>query len=310
MNRETVIETFGLTKYFGRACAVDQVSLAVPRGSVFAMLGRNGSGKSTLILMMLGLIEPTRGHAVVLGEHSNRLSPAVRGRIGFVGEGHPLPGFMRVRDLRSYQKSFYPTKWSDPLFRTLIEHFGLHEKSKAGQLSRGQKAGLAMALAMASGPELLIMDDPALGLDPVARRTLLEAMILSTRDRGNTIFFTSHELADVERVADHIAILDRSALRVCCSLDTLRSRVKRYLVSPRDAAVDLSALPGLLQARRLARETEVVAVSHPDTLPRLQSLAGGAVEEAPVTLEDIAIGYLSEQRSRVSLLAASHAEVA
>ncbi len=304
------IQTFELTKYYASTCALEQVSMAVPQGKVTALLGRNGSGKSTLISLLLGLIEPTRGSARVLGEDSGRLSPRTRGRIGFVGEGHPLPGFMRVRDLRGFQASFQP-RWDDSLFATLIEHFGLLERSKASSLSRGQKAGLAMALAMAPRPELLIMDDPALGLDPVARRTLLEAMILNTRDAGNTIFFSSHELTDVERVADQIAILDRSVLRVCCSLEMLRARVRRFEVHvalPRE--VDLASIPGLLQARRLPERIEITALKHPGTLNRLSTLSGGAeVEELPASLEDIAVGYLTESKNRVSLLAATAAEV-
>ena len=209
---DAVIETHGLTRHFGRRCAVDQVSLRVPRGSVFALLGRNGSGKSTLTRMLMGLLAPTRGSAAVMGEDCRRLSPSVRGRIGYVAEGHPLIDWMRVRDLEAFQRGTYQ-QWDAKLFRTVIDHFDLDAKARAGHLSRGQRAGLSLALVLATRPELLVMDDPALGLDPVARRALLEAMILVTRDAGHTIFFSSHVLDDVERVADHIAILDRSVLR-------------------------------------------------------------------------------------------------
>src|SRR5580704_6023720 len=128
--------------------------------------------------------------------------------------GHPLIEWMRVKDLESFQKNFYPN-WDGHLFEKVIDHFALTWRARVNHLSRGQRAGLSLALVLATRPELLIMDDPALGLDPVARRTLLEAMILMTRDAGHTIFFTSHELNDVERVADYLAIIDRSVLRVC-----------------------------------------------------------------------------------------------
>src|SRR5258708_7279369 len=223
---DVVIETIGLTRYFGGKCAVDQVNLSVPRGSVFALLGRNGSGKSTIIRMLLGLLEPTRGSAKVLGEDCRHLSPAARGRIGYVAEGHPLIDWMRVGDLESFQKSFYP-KWDGRMFAAVLDQFALPAGARAGPLSRGQRAGLSLALTLATRPELLVMDDPAMGLDPVARRTLLEAMILVTRDAGHTIFFSSHVLDDVERVADHVAILDQSVLRVSSSVETFRSRVKR-----------------------------------------------------------------------------------
>ncbi|MBC7784458.1 MAG: ABC transporter ATP-binding protein [Burkholderiales bacterium] len=308
MNDQSIIQTFGLTRYFGGKCALDQVSFMVPRGCVFAMLGRNGSGKSTLIQMLTGLIEPTRGRAEIFGVDSSKLTPAVRGRIGYVPEGHPLPGFLRVRDLHAFQKSFYST-WNDKLFRAIIDHFSLGLTQRAGQLSRGQRAGLALALAMAPQPELLVMDDPSLGLDPVARRTLLEAMILNTRGSGNTTFFTSHELADVERVADHVAILDRSALRVCCSLETLRQRVKRLVITLNGTApAELPHIPGLLQATRHGAELSLIVANITDDARRAIAGLSPNITEAPLTLEDAAIGYLSDRRQTFSLLDAVHTD--
>jgi ABC-2 type transport system ATP-binding protein len=216
-----VIRTNRLTHYFGNKCAVDQVSLSVPRGSVFALLGRNGSGKTTLVRMLIGMLSSTRGSGEILGDDIRAIRPATRSRIGYIAEGHPLIDWMRVKDLQAYQRSFYP-QWDTKLFQTIVDHFGLSPTAKANALSRGQRAGLSLALALAARPELLVMDDPALGLDPVARRTLLEAIILVTRDAGHTVFFTSHELADVERVADPIAIMDLSVLRVCCPLEVFR----------------------------------------------------------------------------------------
>jgi ABC-2 type transport system ATP-binding protein len=154
---DIVIQTHALTRYFGRKCAVDQVTLAVPRGSIFALLGRNGSGKSTFIRMLIGLLEPTRGSAAVLGQNSRHLTPRTRARIGYVAEGHPLIDWMRVSDLESFQKSFYPN-WNDRLFKTIVAHFDLRPDSRAGKISRGQRAGLSLALVLATGPELLIID--------------------------------------------------------------------------------------------------------------------------------------------------------
>jgi ABC-2 type transport system ATP-binding protein len=254
------IETSELTRYFGGKCAVDQVSLAVPRGSVFALLGRNGSGKSTITRMLMGLLPPTRGTASVLGEDCRKLSSAARGRIGYVAEGHPLIDWMRVRDLESFQKSFYP-HWDGRLFKAVIDQFNLPADAKAGNISRGQRAGLSLALVLATRPELLVMDDPAMGLDPVARRTLLEAMILVTRNAGHTIFFSSHVLDDVERVADHVAILDQSVLRVSCSVELFRSRVKRLLLSFSAAPPPLPKIPGLLEARRQPTELRLTVAN-------------------------------------------------
>ncbi len=139
-NDELVIQTDGLTRYFGRKKAVDSVSLRVPRGCVYALLGRNGSGKTTSIRMLLGLIEPTRGNASVLGHDSRDLSPEVRARIGYMSESHSLYRWMRVRECGEFQKSFH-AKWNDSIFRAVIDHFRLDPKAKAGHLSRGERAG-------------------------------------------------------------------------------------------------------------------------------------------------------------------------
>ena len=303
---DVVIRTHGLTRYFGRRCALNEVSLNVPRGSVYALLGRNGSGKSTLIQLLLGLLSPTRGRSEIFGDDSQSLTPATLGRIGHTPENHPLPSSLRIRDAAAFQRASFPA-WDETTFRVVIEPFALLPTQKIGQLSRGQRAGLAIALAMAPRPDLLVMDDPALGLDPLARRTLLEAMLLATRRAGTTIFFTSHLLDDVERVADHVAVLDRSVLRVACPLDTLLRRVRRFAVDTADDATDetrLLALPNLLQSRREGgRLTVTLANADDSTLSQLRTLAGGAAIEAlPITLEQAVLGYLGESKHSVSML--------
>lgn len=294
-----VICANNLTRYYGGLCAVDQLSLAVPRGSVFALLGRNGSGKSTLVRMLLGMLEPTRGGATILGENCQSISPATRGRIGYIAEGHPLIGWMRVRELVAFQKSFYPT-WDDSIFQCVIEHFDLNANTKASHLSRGQRAGLSLGLVLATQPELLIMDDPSMGLDPVARRTLLEGMIRITRDANRTIFFTSHVLEDVDRIADHISILDRSVLRVSCSMETFRSRVKRQVLTFADTPPELPAIPGLLQIRRDGNELRLILANYgPEAERIIHMLNPITTHEAPITLEDAVIAYL-DSRSTTS----------
>jgi ABC-2 type transport system ATP-binding protein len=210
---DAVIEARGLTRYFGSRKVVDSLSMRVPRGSVFAFLGRNGSGKTTTIRMLLGLLDPTRGSSRILGHDSRHLPPVARARVGYIAESHPLYDGLTVRELGAYQSRFYP-RWNERIFRTVVDHFRLGADVKGGKLSRGERAGLSLAVTLAPEPELLILDDPALGLDPVARRALLESMLYFTRASGRTIFFSSHLLDDVERVADHIAVIDRSVLRL------------------------------------------------------------------------------------------------
>jgi ABC-2 type transport system ATP-binding protein len=297
-----VIQTDRLTRYFASTCAVDQISLSVPRGAVCALLGRNGSGKSTLVRMLMGMLIPTRGSATILDNDIRKISPQTRARIGYIAEGHPLIDWMRVRDLESFQKSFYPN-WDAHLFRKVTDHFALQPRARAHHLSRGQRAGLSLALVLATRPELLIMDDPALGLDPVARRTLLEAMILMTRDAGHTIFFTSHELVDVERVADYLAIIDRSILRVCCPLEVFRNRISRIRLTFAASVPQLPILPGLLESKRDGR-TLTLLLADPNGLARSQfaALSPLNVEGLPVSLEDAILAYLRERTESATLL--------
>jgi ABC-2 type transport system ATP-binding protein len=213
---DAVIEARGLTRFFGRKCAVDGLSFRVPRGSVFAFVGRNGAGKTTTIRLLLGLLRPTRGSSSLLGHDSAELPPEARARVGYMAEGHPVYAWMRVGQYAAFQRGFYP-RWNQDTFGAVIDYFAVGPRARAGELSHGQRAGLHLAMTLAIEPEVLLLDDPATGLDPAARRSLLEAMIYFTRSRERTIFFSSHLLDDVERVADHVAVLDYSVLRACCT---------------------------------------------------------------------------------------------
>jgi ABC-2 type transport system ATP-binding protein len=292
---DNVIETRGLTRYFGRRCVVDSLDLTVPRGCIFGFLGRNGAGKSTTIRMLLGLLAPTRGAASVLGYDSAHLPPEVRARIGYLAEGHHVYGWMSVAECGRFQSAFYP-RWNDRVFGSVLSHFGLKANARAGDLSRGERAGLCLALTLAPQPELLILDDPALGLDPVARRGLLQSMIYLTRQADQTVFFSSHLLSDVERVADRIAVLDGSLLRADCSLETFRSRVRQFVLTFPGTPPTLPPLPGLLQTLRAGREVTVTLAScDDDTERRLAALGASRVEPVPLGLEDAFVSYLSDR---------------
>lgn len=305
-----VIQTCGLTRYFGAKQVVLPLDIAVPRGSIFAFLGRNGAGKSTTIRMLLGLLEPTRGTATILGEDSLHLPPAVRARVGYLAEGHHVYGWMTVRECERFQSSFYP-RWNKAIFAGVIEHFGLDPRALAKNLSRGERAGLCLALTLAPEPELLILDDPALGLDPVARRSLLQSMIYVTRSTQQTIFFSSHILADVERVADHIAILHDGVLRASCSLDTFRQRVRQVVLKFPGQTPTLPPIPGLIQSFRTAGEISLTIANYNDETARLLGALGAQrVEEVPLSLEDAFISYLGERGEKSFFLPAMTAPAA
>jgi ABC-2 type transport system ATP-binding protein len=295
------IETRGLTRYFGSRKVVDMLDLRVPRGCVYAFLGRNGSGKTTTLRMVMGLLEPTRGSASVLGHDSLSMPPAVRARIGYMSESHFVYRWMKVRECAAFQSRFYP-RWNGRIFDAVIDHFRLSRNAKAAHLSRGERAGLSLALTLAPEPELVILDDPAIGLDPAARRSLLESMVYVTRRSDRTIFFSSHLLSDVERVADYIGVLDRSVLRVSCPVDVFRERVRQFVIRFPAQAPPLPAIPGLLHAQRSPGELRLT-IANPDessrnamdALAARSGAAAGAVVEMPVSLEEGLIGYLGER---------------
>jgi ABC-2 type transport system ATP-binding protein len=286
------IQTHHLTRYFGAKRVVYDLNMSVPRGSIFGFLGRNGSGKTTSLRMILGLLKPTWGGSTILGHDSQNLPPAVRARIGYLAEGHPVFGWMRVKDARAFQSRFYP-KWNDRLFNSVLEFFRVDPNNRARSLSRGERAGLCLAMALASEPDLLVLDDPAIGLDPVARRSLLESMVFATRKSDRTIIFSSHLLADIERMADHIAVLDYSILRAQCSLETFRSCVQQFVLRFDAPPPKLPPIRGLIQCIVRANQVRLtVANVTQETRAALQFLGAASIEEVPISLEDAFVSYL------------------
>lgn len=302
MNEQPVIQTRGLTKYFGSKPAVYELNLDVPRGCVFAFLGRNGSGKTTTIRMLMGLVQPTRGTGSILGHDIRSLTPEIRARIGYLTEEHQLYGWMNVKECGEFQSDFFP-KWNSKIFHGVIGHFGLKSKAKVKDLSRGERAGLCLALTLAPEPEILMLDDPGLGLDPVARRALVESMIYLTRKSDRTIFFSSHHLSDVERVADYIAVFDRSTLRACCPLEQFQNRVQQVRLRFAGVPPPLPKIPGLLQAIRTEGELRVTCVHYNGESEKiLRSLAPVEMETVQLGLEDAFINYLGERGEKTFIL--------
>jgi ABC-2 type transport system ATP-binding protein len=261
---EIVLETKGLTKYYGAKPALDHLDLRVPRGCICGFLGRNGAGKTTAIKLMLGLLAPTAGSASLLGCDSTALTPAIRQRIGYVTEGHRLFRWMTIGRLEKFQRAFFPGQWDSRLFAEMIEYFELSKKQKIKHLSNGQRAQVSLALALAPNPELLVMDDPTLGLDAAIRRQFLEGMIELIMRQGRTVLFSSHILADVERVADRIVVIDKGVLRADCSLEQFRTSVRKVVVHFEDSAPADVELAGLLHFRRSERQLELTLVGAGD----------------------------------------------
>lgn len=283
-----------LTKYYGQREIVRDLSLRIPTGSIYGFLGRNGVGKTTTIRTLLGFEEPTRGSTYILGEDSRYLKPATRARIGYLPEGHFVYRWMTVAECGQFQASFFPA-WNQEIFEAVISHFRLTPKMKAGHLSRGQRAGLCLALTLAPEPEVLVLDDPALGLDPVARRNLLQSMLYIMRKPERTILFSSHLLSDVERVADRIAILDGTTLRVDSTIEYFREHLRQYVLRFDNTPPATPELDGLLESFRNDREL-YVTLANPDekTEAALQALRPQSIEPVDLSLEDAFISYVGD----------------
>jgi ABC-2 type transport system ATP-binding protein len=280
-----------VTHHYGAMKALDTVSFAVERGTIFALLGRNGAGKTTAPSILLGFLEPTRGTTTLLGHGSDRLPPRLRDRIGYVAEGQRLVPWMRVRSLVTFQRSCFPSFDRDLCARTL-KRLGIPEKRRVHRLSRGMRAQLALALALSTRPEVIVLDDPALGLDAVVRREFLEVMIDLIQEEGRTLFFTSHILTDVERVADRVAILRDGVLRANAPLDILKERIRRYRAVFEGDAPPPPAIPGLVRARQRRDELVLTVVNDESTVEAACRAVGAKrVTVEGLSLEDLFVEY-------------------
>jgi ABC-type multidrug transport system ATPase subunit len=218
---ESVITVSELTRRFGTKTALDSVSLSIPRGAVYGLVGENGAGKTTLIKHILGLLRAQTGSVRVFGLDPVADPVGVLSRIGYLSEERDLPGWMRVDELIRYTRAFYPG-WDDAYAEELRQAFALDPWATVKNLSKGQTARMGLLIALAYHPELLVLDEPSSGLDPVVRRDILDAVIRAIAEEGRTVLFSSHLLDEVERVADHVTMISRGKIVMSASLTDIR----------------------------------------------------------------------------------------
>lgn len=247
---ELVIETENLELSYGRKKALNQLSLRIPRGRIHALVGANGAGKSSLFRILLGFQSPTRGRASILGRDCSALTHHDRARIGFVNEEHSLPAWLRVDEVVAMQRRLYP-RWDEARYRSIVGHFHVLPDQRVRELSRGERAGVNLAMALAQNPELLILDEPTLGLDVVAKRAFLEAVLFSVDSSDCTIIYCSHQMEEIERLADNLIILERGELKHMSAPDEFCQRVSLWVAEYPFVGPDISKLPGILQVQRI-----------------------------------------------------------
>ncbi len=288
-----VIEFHDVCKRFGRQIVLDHVSFNVPAGNVFALLGENGAGKTTSIKSMLGLCTPESGTIRVLGLDPHRDGTEIRHRVGFVPEQPQMYSWMKVEEIGWFAAGFYAEGFFDQFIRR-VEAFHVPRGQKIENLSKGMRSKVALALALSHDPELLILDEPTSGLDPLVRREFLESMV-DRAATGKTVLLASHQINEVERVADYVAILREGKLAVVDRLEDLKERLAQLLITVRESFVPLPDLNGqVIHSFRRGRQWQALVADL--TPPQLEALRTHeyveAIESRRPSLEEIFIGYL------------------
>jgi len=252
----SAIEVHGLAKSYGRTTALHPTSLAVPAGSIFALLGHNGAGKTTLLKMLMNILHPTAGTAEVLNRPATSLGGEDFTQVGYVSENQELPGWMTVGDFLRYQSGFYP-RWDD---RILVQRFDLPLNRKLKHLSRGQRMKAALAGVLAFSPSLIVLDEPFSGLDPLVRDELIEALLDAAATQPTTILLSSHDLAEIESFATHVAFLHGGHLLFAEEMPTLSARF-------REVTFTLPNVQTTITARVLTAEEAAAEANAPSPLP-------------------------------------------
>jgi len=284
-----ILETEALSKNYGRFEAVRQLSLAVQQGSITGFLGQNGAGKSSTIKMLLGMMRPTSGSGRIFDlriDHPGQ-SINIRKRTAFVNEDKRLYDYMTVEQIINFTRSFFP-RWRNDLEKHLVEEFGLPLDRKIKKLSKGMRTQTALLLAFCRGAELLILDEPTEGLDPVNIEKVLK-LLVGFAAEGMTVFFSSHQIFEVEQIADHVFIIDRGRLLVDASLDQMKEEYRRInLVFAGPVEKGTFALEGVVREQIDGRTASVLASGNTERIVDCaRGLHATSIDVLPVSLKEI-----------------------
>jgi ABC-type multidrug transport system ATPase subunit len=292
---DAAIEIASLRKSYGKHAALNGLDLRVPAGSVFGFLGRNGAGKTTTIKHLLGFIKADSGSAHILGQAvtDSSVSLGIRRRIGFVTEEKGLYPYMTVDGIIRFTRPFFP-RWRRDLEQRYLDMFDLPRGKSIAQLSKGMRSKLMLLLAISHGAELLILDEPMEGLDPAVIEQLLRELVAIAAEQGTTIFFSSHQLSDVEQVADHVAIIDGGKTLLCGNLDDLKAQYQRLnVVLSHEPPSDVGRLDGVVSVRRNGRMLSILVSRNAEAVAaELRQSPGTSIERFPVTLKEVFLEHV------------------
>lgn len=296
---EPVISTDALTMHFSRCDALTAVDLEIQPGTVFALLGENGAGKTTMIRILTGFQKPTSGSCTVCGINPLRDPQGVRRQIGYVSDAPALYDWMSVAQIGGFTASFYDQSYL-PNFEASIKRYDIQPEQKIRHLSKGQRAKVALSLALSHDPSLLIMDEPTSGLDPKVRRSFLESMI-DRAATGRTVFLSSHQISEVERVADTIAILHRGRIRLHGPLTEIRESIHEVVIDTDDPlrAIAPPPEPAEVLTEEVSGRSRQMFVRHlsPEMIQGLRDTPGVTeVRTRVATLEEIFVACTTDRK--------------
>ena len=294
------LETQRLGRRYGRTWALRECSLTLPRGRMAALVGPNGAGKSTLLHLAVGLLEPSEGTARVFGHEPSAQPLAVLPRVGFVAQDHPLYRGFTVADTLAFGRHMN-RQWDGSLAEARLRRLGIPLDQRVGKLSGGQQAQVALAIALAKRPELLLLDEPVASLDPLARRDFLRTLVEAASEHGITTLLSSHIIADLEQACDYLIILSASRVQLSGDIAAIQES-HRQLIGPRDDTSGLAAVSAAwvtLEERHSPQQTTLIARAHGVTADNalLPPTPAGWRSE-PVPLEDIVLAYLGQPVAR------------
>jgi ABC-2 type transport system ATP-binding protein len=291
---ESLLRAEAVTIRYGRQMVVDQVSFDVPRGSVFALLGRNGAGKSSLVRCLLGQQKPIAGRALLLGQDAWRSRAAAMRRVGVFPEEPDAPPDMTVSEIVTFCRSLY-SQWDGAAVEARLRRGKVPRDHAFGRLSKGQKGAVMLALCLGHRPELLVLDDPTLGLDAVAKRVFYEELIGDLAERGTTVFVATHELAGVERLASRVGIVKDGRMALDEDLDAVKGRFRRIRCARAAAADGWDPFVAASHRQREWGAEAIVSNFSDETLARFRERAGADIEVQPVLLEEIFVALTGEE---------------
>lgn len=292
------IDICKLTKSYDGVKAINELSLSVPQGSIMGLIGPNGAGKSTLLQTLMGILLPDQGDACILGRSVLQSGPDIRQEVGYVPDIPYLYPSFRVDEMFTLARKLYKN-WDENKCQSLCSYFQIPARKRIRSLSRGMKVRTALVLALAIRPRVLILDEPTAGLDPVARRAFLKAMIDEAAEQGTTVLYSSHNLNDLEQTADHITAIHQGKLLFTSTLDDLKNSIHKTQVvlstdSPTENALD--SLPGVIEVCQQGKIYTFTTSGDPQAFEdALKLLKPAVVEPVNLSLEDTFITYMKKE---------------